>query len=264
MPQVASFFDPATYSFTHVLSDPERKRAAVIDPVADYDPATGQLCHRSAAQILRYLDAESLTVDWLLETHVHADHLSAGGWLHEQTKAPWCVSARFKEVRAACCRKTQRLLAAPGCSRFDRLLHHGDSLPLGSLRIRVMSTPGHTPSCLTFQCEDVAFVGDALFMPDFGTGRTDFPGGSARELYRSVKQILSLPDSTRLFVGHDYGHDNREGYSCETSVADQLEHNVHLTQHPQESSYVNFRESRDAGLPTPNLMQVAVPFNVLL
>lgn len=260
---IRSFFDRTTYSFSHVISDPESGECAIVDPVRDYDPACGALSTASADALIDYVNDNRLTVAWILETHIHADHFSAGPYVKARLGGKLGIS---NQVTCA-----QKLLgpefpALPpfACdgSQFDRLLADGESLELGDLTIEIMHTPGHTPACMTLVCGETAFVGDALFMPDFGTGRTDFPGGNAIRLYRSIQRILALPDTTRLYLCHDYGHETRDGYCCETTVAEQRRCNVHLQMHGAEASYVAFREGRDRGLKVPALYHCAVPFNI--
>lgn len=262
-PHITSFFDRATYSYSHVLSDPSSNVAAIIDPVCDYDPLADTVTTHGADQIIAHIQERQLQVAWVLETHIHADHLSAGPYLRAALGGELGISTRVAEV--------QKLLGktlgmepefVPDGSQFDRLLGDGERLPLGELHIDVMHTPGHTPACTSFLCGNHAFVGDALFMPDFGTGRTDFPGGCARTLYQSIQRILQLPKTTTLHLCHDYGSDARPDYCSTTTVSEERERNVHLTQFPEENAFVEFRETRDAGLSLPGLFNAAVPYNL--
>lgn len=262
-PTIQSFFDRATYSYTHVLSDPISGSAAVVDAVRNYDPSSGKLSTASADELIDYVLANDLRLEWILETHIHADHFSAGPYLRQQLGGRLGISNQVDAVQRQLSAEFAASKAFPCDGRqFDVLLEDGATLALGNLTIEVLHTPGHTPACLTYRCGDTAFVGDALFMPDFGTGRTDFPGGNARTLYQSIQRILALPEQTTLYLCHDYGHETREGYSCKTTVADERRHNVHLESHNNEDEFVLFRESRDAELKVPALYHCAVPFNI--
>ena len=261
MASVKSFFDPATFSFTHVLSDPATNRAAIIDPVCDFDQSAGRLSRTTADQLLDYVAAAGLQVDWVLETHVHADHLSAGRYLCRRLGAQLAIGCEVVRVQRHFARTFNA--GAGFCangSQFDRLLAEGDELSVGELTLSVMHTPGHTPACVTYVVEDMAFVGDTLFMPDYGTARCDFPDGDARTLYRSIQRLLALPDSTRLYLCHDYGTETRKEFCGVTTVADQRQHNLHLAR--DEDEFVRFRQCRDATLNAPRLLYPAVQYNM--
>ncbi len=261
-PDVKAFFDEATFTVTYVVSDPVAKRAAIIDSVLDYDAASGRTSTASADAVIEYVNDHGLTVDWILETHVHADHLSGAPYLRERLggkiaigKDVMAVQGTFKGVF------NLADLQADG-SQFDHLFSDGDSFELGDLDCKVIATPGHTPACVTYVIGDSAYVGDTLFMPDFGTARTDFPGGSAAELYASIQRILSLPDDTRLFMCHDYKAPGRDVFAWETSVAEQREKNIHINSSVSEAEFVEMREGRDKQLGMPKLILPSIQVNV--
>ncbi len=260
-PTIQSFFDPATFTVSHVVSDPLTSRAAIIDSVLDYDPKSGRTSHASADRLIDYLTQQRLQLDWLLETHAHADHLSASAYLKEKLGAtvaigrPICaVQAVFKKVFNASDLDTSG-------ADFDQLFDDGDSFRIGELEVRVVQTPGHTPACLTFVIGADAFIGDTLFMPDYGSARCDFPGGDAATLYRSIRKILALPASTRLHLCHDYPPAGREP-AWVTSVAEQREKNIHVHDGIDEAGFVSMREARDKTLAMPVLILPAVQVNI--
>jgi glyoxylase-like metal-dependent hydrolase (beta-lactamase superfamily II) len=262
MPQITPFFDQTTFSYSYVVAD-DSGHAAVIDAVLDFDPAAVRATTGGADTIIEYIESRRLQLDWILETHVHADHLSAAQYIKAKLGGQVAIGEHvtavqeiFKGVFNA-----EACFAADG-SQFDRLLKDGDSLSLGSLSIDVMHTPGHTPACVTYLIDDAAFVGDTLFMPDYGSARTDFPGGNAHELYRSIRRILALPASTALYMCHDYGTDTRKTFACETDVASQNATNIHINTTVSEADFVDFREGRDAELAAPRLLYPAVQFNM--
>ncbi len=260
--RVESFFDPATFTATHLVSDPATGDAVIIDPVLDYDPAGGRLAHDSARALLAAVSERGLTVRFILETHAHADHLTAGDWLRRQTGAKLVIGDRIGQVQQvfAPLFEAGDMLAEGG--DFDILLGEGASLPLGSLAITAFHTPGHTPACMTWLVGDAAFVGDTLFMPDYGTARTDFPGGDAATLYRSIRRILALPPETRLFLGHDYLPAGRTAYQVETSVAAERAGNIHIHDGVSEAEFVAMREARDATLAPPRLLLPSLQVNI--
>jgi len=259
-PDITAFFDEATNSVSYLVADPATRAAAVIDPVLDFDAASGTIATRSADKILAAAAERGLTIHWVLETHAHADHLSAASVIRERTGAKVAVGAGIAEVQ----RVFAPLLSVDDLDArdFDRLLEDGDRLPLGELGIEVIATPGHTPACVTYRVGDAAFVGDTMFMPDYGTARCDFPGGDARQLYRSMRRILSLPPATRLFMCHDYKAPGRDEFAWETSVAEQLQRNVHIGGGVDEDAYVAMREARDATLKAPKLLYPAIQVNI--
>ena len=261
-PQVTAFFDPATFTATFVVADPATRRAAIIDPVLDFTPRNGRTSTKSADAILAFVEAQGLTVDWLLETHAHADHLSAGHYLREKTGAPVVIGALITQVQEVFVPLFEADDVTPDGSQFDRLVSDGDELPLGNLSIRVMHTPGHTAACVSYLIGDAVFVGDTLFMPDYGTARTDFPGGNAQALYASIRRILALPSETRLFVGHDYLPEGRSEFIWETTVAKQNAHNVHIHAGVSEADFVANRRARDAQLEAPLLILPSLQVNI--
>ena len=259
-PDITAFFDEATNSVSYLVADPATRAAAVIDPVLDFDAASGTVATPSADKILADASDHGLTIHWVLETHAHADHLSAASVIRERTGAKVAIGAGIGEVQRA----FAPLLGVEDlrATDFDRLLADGDRLPLGELEIEVIATPGHTPACVTYRVGDAAFVGDTMFMPDYGTARCDFPGGDARQLYRSMRRILSLPPETRLFMCHDYKAPGRDEFAWETSVAEQLKRNVHIGRNVGEDSYVAMRTERDATLKVPKLLYPAIQVNI--
>jgi glyoxylase-like metal-dependent hydrolase (beta-lactamase superfamily II) len=264
-PEVTGFFDPATSTVSYLVTDPTSDRAMVVDPILDFDGKAGRVSTRSVEAIARA--AAGKRVDWIFETHPHADHLSGAQWLREHLGAKVAIGAGIVDVQKAWAPifDVEAGFARDG-SQFDRLLHDGDVLDVGSLRVRVLDTPGHTPACTTLIVEGKggrkhAFVGDTLFMPDYGTARTDFPGGSARTLYRSIRRILALPVDTRLFTAHDYQPGGRE-VAYETSVGDQRTGNVHVRDGIGEDDFVALREARDRKLEAPNLLLPSIQVNI--
>jgi glyoxylase-like metal-dependent hydrolase (beta-lactamase superfamily II) len=258
-PEVESFFHKDTGTWTHVVHDGEA--GAIIDPVLDYDAASARTATASADAVLAFVRRRGLRVAWILETHAHADHLSAAGYLHDALDAPIAigrgivaVQAHFKPVFGL-----GDDFAADG-SQFDRLLDDGDALPVGSLRVRAMATPGHTRDGLTYVVGEAAFIGDTLFAPDIGTARCDFPGGDARQLYASIRRILALPAATRLFLCHDYPPPARVARR-ETTIACEAQENVHIGG-AGESDFIATRRARDATLPVPRLLLPALQVNI--
>jgi glyoxylase-like metal-dependent hydrolase (beta-lactamase superfamily II) len=259
-PTVETFFDTATNSVTAlVYADGE---AAIIDPVLDYEPRTARLSHSSARKLLDRVAALGLRLRYVLETHAHADHLSAGDWLRRETGAMLVIGRHITEIQRLFAPRFAAADVSGTGAEFDRLVDEGDRLPLGSLEIEVMHTPGHTPACVTYRVGDAAFVGDTLFMPDYGTARADFPGGDARTLYRSIQRLLALPPETRIFVGHDYLPAGRETFRVETTVAEQRAANVHANAGVDEDGFVAMREARDRTLAAPLLILPALQVNI--
>ncbi|MDU8946561.1 MBL fold metallo-hydrolase [Ovoidimarina sediminis] len=262
-PVVKSFFDPATNTISYVVTAPESRATAVIDSVLDFDYASGRTSTASADEVIAYVKSEGLEVEWILETHVHADHLSAAPYLQEQVGGKIGIGRNITVVQ-----DTFGKIFNEGTefqrdgSQFDRLFEDGDSFHIGQLRGDVMHTPGHTPACLTYVIGDSAFVGDTLFMPDFGTARCDFPGGSARDLYQSIQRILALPDETRIFVGHDYKAPGREEFAWESTVGEQKAKNVHVGGAKSAEDFVEMREARDATLGMPKLIVPSLQVNM--
>ncbi|UPH71058.1 MBL fold metallo-hydrolase [Abyssibius alkaniclasticus] len=262
-PRVQAFFDEATNTVSYVVMDPNSKACAIVDSVLDFDYASGHTDTRSADAIVAYVKAHGLDVDWLLESHVHADHLSAAPYLQQQVGGKIGIGDQITVVQ-----DTFGKVFNAGTefqrdgSQFDRLFKEGDRFEIGGLSGRVMHTPGHTPACLTYVIEDAAFVGDTMFMPDFGTARCDFPGGSAENLYKSIQKILTLPDATRIFVGHDYKAPGREEFAWETTVAEQRALNVHVGAGKSIEDFVSMRNARDASLGMPRLIVPSIQVNM--
>lgn len=261
--QVEAFFDPATFTYSYVVSDPQSKRCAIVDPVLDYDPAAGRTSHANADRLIAYVREQGLTLDWLLETHVHADHLSAAAYLKQVLGGRLAIGALITQIQTSF---AQLFNAGPEFAtdgrQFDQLFADGDSFGVGGIAARALHTPGHTPACLTYVIGDAAFIGDTLFMPDYGTARCDFPGGDARTLYRSIQTLFALPDSTRLFMCHDYKTPGRDQHHYQSSVAEQRAHNLHIHAGIDEDSFVAMRRARDASLSMPVLMLPAVQVNM--
>jgi glyoxylase-like metal-dependent hydrolase (beta-lactamase superfamily II) len=261
-PQVESFFDPATSTFSHVVYDHEGGQAAIVDPVLDYEPASARTSYESAQRLLDFVRTRALTVAWILETHAHADHLTAAAWLREQTGAKVgighgiaAVQAHFKSVF-----NLGESFVADG-RQFDHLFADGETFTIGALQGRVIATPGHTDDSLTYVIGDAAFIGDTMFAPDTGTARADFPGGDAATLYRSIRRLFELPPDTRVFLCHDYPPAGRAPTAL-TTIAAQREGNVHLAGDVDEAAFVQMRENRDAGLPAPKLILPSLQVNI--
>jgi len=262
-PIVQHFFDEPTNTFSYVVRDPDSQACAILDSVLDFDYAAGRTDVRSADAIIQYVRDNELTVEWVLETHVHADHLSAAPYLHEQLGGKTGIGARITDVQEIFGKafNAGTEFARDG-SQFDRLFKEGDTFSIGGLEGHVLHTPGHTPACLTYVIGDAAFVGDTLFMPDYGTARCDFPGGDARTLFRSIQKVLALPEQTRIFLCHDYKAPGREEFHCMTTVAEQREANVHVHQGVSEDEFVKMRTERDATLGMPRLILPSVQVNM--
>ncbi|WP_215761353.1 MBL fold metallo-hydrolase [Acetobacter sp. P1H12_c] len=262
-PIVKTFFDEATFTASHVVHDPETKAAAVVDSVLDYDAASGRTRYDSTQKIVDYVRAEGLKVEWQLETHAHADHLSAAPWLQEQVGGKLGIGAdivRVQEVFGKIFNAGTRF--ARDGSQFDHLFHDGDQFQIGSLKATVLHVPGHTPADMAFVIGDAAFIGDTLFMPDYGTARADFPGGDARMLFHSIRRLLTLPDQTRLFLCHDYKAPGRTEFAWETTVGAERAYNIHVHDGVPEEDFVTMRTKRDSTLSLPNLIMPSVQINI--
>lgn len=261
-PNVKTFFDEATFTATHVVWDPGTRAAAIIDSVKDYDPKSGRSATGSADAVIAYVKERDLTVAWILETHVHADHLTAAPYLKEKLGGRIGIGARIDAVQGVF-KKVFNVEAdfATDGRQFDHLFEDGEAFQIGELKGIVLHTPGHTPACVSYVVADTAFVGDTLFMPDFGTARCDFPGGDARQLFRSIQRILSLPPDTRLFMCHDYAPNGR-GYEWETTVAAEREKNIHVHSGITEDDFVAMRSERDKQLSMPVLILPSVQVNM--
>lgn len=261
---VEAFFDPATFTYSYVVGDPASRQCALIDPVLDYDPASGRTAHHSADRLVAYVREHGLSVQWILETHVHADHLSAGHYLKELLGGQLGIGDRIAVIQRTFGQlfNAEAEFATDG-RQFDHQFQDGEEFHIGGLAARAIHTPGHTPACMTYLIDDAAFVGDTLFMPDYGTARCDFPGGDARTLYHSIHdKLFALPDSTRVFMCHDYKAPGREEYQYLTSIGAQREHNVHIHQGIAEEQFVAMREARDATLNMPVLILPSVQINM--
>lgn len=261
-PEVKAFFDEATFTVSYVVSDPASGRAAIIDPVLDFDPASGRTSTASADKVVVFVKENKLTIDWILETHVHADHISGAPFLKEQLGGQTAIGRGVTAVQSTFKSVFNLSDLATDGSQFDHLFDDGDTFDIGSIRARVTATPGHTPACVTYVIGNTAFVGDTLFMPDFGTARTDFPGGSAAQLYRSIQKIFALPDDTRLFMCHDYKAPGRDEFAWETTVAAQRDGNIHINKGVSEQAFVDTREGRDRQLGMPKLLLPAIQVNI--
>ena len=262
-PEVKGFFDPDTNTISYVVKDPGSTHCAIVDSVMDIDYAAGRLSYSHADAIIAYVQAQGLTVDWLIETHVHADHLSAAPYIQDKLGGKLGIGRNITVVQ-----DTFGKVFNEGTefqrdgSQFDQLFKDSDSLHIGQMRVDVLHTPGHTPACLTYVVGDAAFVGDTLFMPDFGTARCDFPGGSAETLYASIQKILALPDDTRIFVGHDYKAPGRDEFAWETSVGEQKAFNIHVGAGKPAEDFVSMRTARDSTLAMPRLIIPSLQVNM--
>lgn len=262
-PEIASFFDPATFTVTYVVHDPATREAAIVDSVLDFDPSSGRTKTASADVVIDYVTSHNLKVTWLLETHAHADHFSAAPYLQEKLGGKIAIGEQITTVQAV----FGKLFNAGteferDGSQFDALFKDGDTFTIGALPVTVMHVPGHTPACIAYVVGDAVFVGDTMFMPDYGTARADFPGGDARTLFRSLRRILALPPDTRLFMCHDYLPKGRTEYVWETTVAAEREGNVHAHDGITEDEFVAMREARDATLDMPRLILPSVQVNM--
>lgn len=267
---IESFFDPATFTFSHILADLSTRQCALIDTVLDYDPKSGRTNTTGADRLMDRVKALDLHVQWILETHVHADHLSAAPYLQKQLGGQLAIGAHITTVQNVFGKlfNAGTEFARDG-SQFDRLLRDGETFQIGALQAQALHTPGHTPACMTYVVSDtctdparqVAFVGDTLFMPDYGTARCDFPGGSASVLFQSIQKVLSLPDNTELFMCHDYPPETRQA-QCVSTVAEQKKANVHVHQGVSEAEFVTMRQQRDASLSMPALILPSVQVNM--
>ena len=262
-PDITSFFDEATNTISYIVCDPNGSSCAIIDSVLDFDFASGRTDTRSADKLINFVKENKLDVQWLLESHVHADHLSAAPYIQMEVGGKIGIGSHITDVQ-----ETFGKIFNEGTefqrdgSQFDKLFVEGDTFHIGQLRGDVLHTPGHTPACMTYVIGDAAFVGDTLFMPDFGTARCDFPGGSSENLFSSIQKILSLPDSTRIFVGHDYKAPGREHYAWETTVGEQKKKNIHIKSGKSKEDFVKLRDERDAKLAMPKLIVPSLQINM--
>ena len=262
-PNITAFFDEATNTISYIVCDPNGSACAVIDSVLDFDFASGRTDTRSADKLINFIKENKLDVQWLLESHVHADHLSAAPYIQMEVGGKIGIGSHITDVQ-----ETFGKIFNEGTefqrdgSQFDKLFVEGDTFHIGQLRGDVLHTPGHTPACMTYVIGDAAFVGDTLFMPDFGTARCDFPGGSSENLFSSIQKILSLPDATRIFVGHDYKAPGREHYAWETTVGEQKKKNIHIKSGQSKVDFVKLRDERDAKLAMPKLIVPSLQINM--
>ena len=262
-PNITAFFDQATNTISYIVCDPNGSSCAVIDSVLDFDFASGRTDTRSADKLINYIKENKLDVQWLLESHVHADHLSAAPYIQMEVGGKIGIGSHITDVQ-----ETFGKIFNEGTefqrdgSQFDKLFVEGDTFHIGQLRGDVLHTPGHTPACMTYVIGDAACVGDTLFMPDFGTARCDFPGGSSENLFSSIQKILSLPDATRIFVGHDYKAPGREHYAWETTVGEQKKKNIHIKSGKSKEDFVKLRDERDAKLAMPKLIVPSLQINM--
>ena len=260
--QVKAFFDPATWTVSYVVFDAPGGHCALVDSALDYDPKSGRTRTDSADQLIAFVREQNLTVDWILETHAHADHLSAAPYLRKHLGGKIAIGGKITQVQNVFkgIFHLEPEFATNG-SQFDHLFEDGDTFAIGTLQAQALSVPGHTPACMAYQVGDAVFVGDTLFMPDVGTARCDFPGGNAHTLYQSVRKLLSLPPETRLFMCHDYPPEGRAA-QWECTVADQRARNIHVHDGVSEAEFVAMRTKRDAGLAMPVLILPSVQVNI--
>lgn len=260
-PKVRAFFHEPTFTVSYLVWDAASKRGAIIDSVLDFDQKSGRTSTETAEALLAAVRAEGVQVDWLLETHAHADHLSAAPFLKQHLNAPIVIGEHIKTVQRVFKDVFNLSYVTADGRPFDKLVAEGEKLPLGALSIEVIHTPGHTPACVSYRIGDALFVGDTLFMPDYGTARADFPGGDARTLYRSIQKLLALPDETRVFLCHDYKAPGRDDYAWETTICAERA-NVHLQNFPSEDAFVAMREARDKTLGMPQLILPSIQVNI--
>jgi glyoxylase-like metal-dependent hydrolase (beta-lactamase superfamily II) len=261
-PIIRSLFDEPTNTVSYLVADPTTKRAAVIDPVLDYDHRSGKAATKSADAILEVAAAEGFTIDWVLETHAHADHLSGAPYIKLKTGAKVGIGEHIRDVQRIFRPVFNATDLKGDGSEFDHLFKDGEMFSLGELKVEVTHVPGHTPADVAYKIVDAVFVGDTLFMPDYGTARADFPGGNASALYRSIQKLLALPPETRLFMCHDYKAPGRDHYAWETTVAEERANNVHVKEGVAEEEFVAMREARDAKLAAPLLLMPSIQVNI--
>ena len=261
-PEVTAFFDDVTNTVTYVVADGDIKSCAVVDPVLDYDPASGRTGTESADAVIQFIEDNGLALEWILETHVHADHLTAARHIKTNLGGKVGIGVNILTVQEVFKSVFNIADVAPNGAQFDHLFSDGDEFQIGNLKGRVIHTPGHTSTCNTYVIGDAAFVGDTLFMPDYGTARCDFPGGDAAILYNSIQKIFALPPETRLFMCHDYKAPGRDQYAWETSVAEQREKNIHIHDGVSQQEFAQFRNERDANLGMPKLIIPSIQVNI--
>ena len=262
-PDVKSFFDEATYTVTHIVSDPATRACAIIDSVLDFDQPSGRTMTKSADEVIKYIETNDLNVSWILETHAHADHLSAAPYLRDQLGGKIAIGSHIPDVQNVfgTLFNENPEFARDG-SQFDHLFDDGDTFKIGELVARVIYVPGHTPACIAYVIGDAVFVGDTLFMPDYGSARCDFPGGDAGTLYDSVQKLYALPDNTRMYLCHDYKAPGRDYYAWETTVGEQKADNIHLNEAVLRDEFIKLRTTRDKSLPMPRLILPSIQVNM--
>jgi len=262
-PVVRTFFDEATFTATHVVHDPDTRKAAILDSVMDFDEASGRTSFASAQRIVDYVEAEKLVVEWLLETHAHADHLSAAPWLQDRLGGKLAIGSEIRTVQGVFAKLFNEGpdFARDG-SQFDLLFDDGDDFSLGDIPAVALHVPGHTPADMAYLIGDALFVGDTMFMPDYGTARADFPGGDAHRLYRSIRRLLRLPPATRVFLCHDYKAPGRDAFAWETTIGAERDGNVHVHDGVGEEEFVAMRTKRDATLGMPRLILPSIQVNM--
>jgi len=261
-PIIRAFFDEPTNTVSYLVADSATKKAAIIDPVLDYDPNDGTVDTRSVAAMLKAADEAEYAIEWVLETHAHADHLSGAPYIKAKTGARIGIGEHIKDVQRIFRPVFNATDLATDGSDFDHLFKDGERFKIGALAAEVLYTPGHTPADISYKIEDAVFVGDTLFMPDYGTARADFPGGDAHQLYRSIKRLQALPSETRLFMCHDYKAPGRDQYAWETTVKQQREKNIHVKEGVTEDEFVAMRSKRDATLSAPRLLLPSIQVNI--
>ena len=261
-PIIRPFFDEPTNTVSYLVADPATKKAAIIDPVLDYDPSSGEVDVRSVETMLEAANESGNTIEWVLETHAHADHLSGAPFIKAKTGAKIGIGQHITDVQRIFRPIFNATELTTDGSDFDHLFRDGERFKIGELDVEVLYTPGHTPADVAYKIADAVFVGDTLFMPDYGTARTDFPGGDAHKLYRSIERLLTLPPTTRLFMCHDYKAPGRDRYAWETTVRDQRESNVHVKEGVTEDEFVALRQARDSKLSAPRLLLPSIQVNI--
>ena len=262
-PKVHEFFDANTFTYSYVVVDPSSSKCAIIDSVQDYQPASGRTSYESADELVAFVEQQGLSVEWILETHVHADHLSAAPYLKQRLGGKLAIGQQITVVQDTFGKlfNAESDFAVDG-SQFDHLFTDQESFTVGNLQAKAIHTPGHTPACMTYLIGDSAFVGDTLFMPDYGTARCDFPGGDAKTLYHSIQKLFTLPDETRVFMCHDYKAPGREEFLFQTTIGEERVHNIHVGHGVEESAFVAMRQARDATLSMPTLILPSVQVNM--
>lgn len=262
-PDIKSFFDPDTFTVTYVVSDPGTGKAAIIDSVLDYAANSGRTSTKSADEVIAFVNEQRLEVEWIMETHAHADHLSAAPYLRQKLGGKIAIGAHIPDVQNVFAKvfNAEPSFRRDG-SQFDHLFKDGEHFSIGNLTGTVIYTPGHTPACISYHIGDAVFVGDTLFMPDYGTARCDFPGGNAATLYQSIQKLFELPDATRVFLCHDYKAPGRDDYAWETTIGQQKRHNIHIQDGISEAEFVEMRNARDATLSMPQLILPSIQVNM--